>query len=696
MNPRAIAVVGASQRMSRGSRVLQNLKITGFDGAVCGINPNYQETQGFPCYPSISDVPHRVDCVVVAIPAPGVVGALESAHAAGARGAVVLSSGFGEGGHADTERVTRLRALAADGMHICGPNCYGVLNVHTGAAAFSGRIADPLVKGSVGLVSQSGGFANVIADPLMEDRNVGFSSVISCGNQLGLSVEDYLGYLVDDPATKIIAAFVEGFRNPGKLTDVARRAAAAGKPIIVLKSGRTEAGKEAARSHTGSLSGSTEVLTALLRRLGIIQVTGIDELIETIALFAVTDIARPITRDIVVVTGSGGEGSHVADAAAAAGLGMATLSDSVAGKIAEALPEFGAASNPLDGTGTIFESDDLFPRLFSAVLSDDRGDVVAVNLSARTPKESFAPMRQFAQAVVQAAESGDRTIVTYGTSALGSDDRLLIDTVRNAGIPYLAGTQYAMRAVASLYAYQQNRGTVAALPAPPPAGERRELPGGVLPFLTARDLLADFGIPVAESHLATSADEAADLADRIGYPVAVKAEAADLVHKSDIGGVVLGCRDREAVAAAYMQVTEKARAAGFTDVSGALVQAMPDAGVETIAGVTVDPVLGPAVVFGLGGIFVEMIRDVVTEVAPLSLEQAKDMIRRVRGASILDGARGRQPSDVDSLARILVALGDLAYRYADRVVSIDVNPILVGPSGAVAVDAFVELTENRP
>lgn len=684
--------------MSRGSRVLQNLHTTGFEGRVYGINPNYQQVQGFPCYASVSDIPGQVDCVVVAIPAPGVVDVLENAYAAGVRGAVVLSSGFGEGGHSDAERVARIAALADRGMSICGPNCYGVLNVHTGAAAFSGRIADPLVKGGVGLVSQSGGFSNVVADPLMEDRNVGFSSVISCGNQLGLSVEDYLGYLADDPATKVLAAFVEGFRNPAKLADAARRAAVAGKPIIVLKSGRTEAGKAAARSHTGALSGSTEVLTALLRRLGIIQVSGIDELIETIALFAVTDIARPISREIVVVTGSGGEGSHAADAAASAGLGMATLSDTVSARILDALPEFGAASNPLDGTGTIFESDDLFPRLFDAVLSDERDDVVAVNLSARTPKESFAPMRQFAHAVAKAAGSGRRTIVTYGTSALGSDDRQLIDTVQSARIPYLAGTQYAMRAIASLYEYQRNRGRVATAEplTPPKPAARADLPAGVLPFLTARDLLADFGVPVAETGLATSAEDAAALADRIGYPVAVKAEAANLVHKSDVGGVVLGCRDRDEVAAAYARVTERVRAAGYPDISGALVQAMPAGGVETIAGVTVDPVLGPAVVFGLGGIFVELIRDVVTEVAPLSLEEAKDMIGRVRGARILGGARGRQPSDVDSLARLLVGLGELAHQYAHRVVSIDVNPILVGPSGAVAVDALVELNESRP
>jgi acetate---CoA ligase (ADP-forming) len=697
MNPKTIAVVGASQRMSRGTRVLLNLRQAGFGGAAYGINPRYDEVEGFACHPTVRDVPDEVDCVVAAIPAAGVADALEEAYSAGVRAAVVLSSGFGEGGHADEDRVGRLRELAGAGMAICGPNCYGLLNLHTGAAPFSGRIANPLVKGNVGLVSQSGGFSNIISDPLMEDRGVGFSYLVSCGNQIGTTVEDYLEYLVEDEVTEVVAAFVEGVRQPDKLVTVAARARELGKPIIMLKSGRSEVGKQAARSHTGSLSGSTEILDSLLRRHGYVVVGGIDEMIETIALFSVLDIDRPISRDIVVITGSGGEGSHAADAAEDAGIGLAQLDEDLEQRLAAALPDFGAASNPIDGTGAMFENPDLFPSLFDAVLADNRNDLVAVNLGARKPREEWAPMRGFAKTVAAASTGTGKVVVTYGTSALGTDDRQLIETVHQAGIPFLAGTQNAMRAIAALYEYQQYRARPADEDRPRPGVPvRTDLPGGVLPFLTARDLLAPYGIPVVDTELAATAEDAVAAADRLGYPVVLKIEAAGLTHKSDAGGVVLGCRDAAAVRGAYDRILADVRDAGYFRHDGVLVQPMPDAVAETFAGVTVDPVLGPAVVFGLGGVFVEIIRDTVTATAPLSLGQAREMVQGIRGGQILRGARGRQPADVEAVAELLVGLGRFADAYRDRLVSVDVNPVLVraAGSGAVAVDLLVELRDG--
>jgi acetate---CoA ligase (ADP-forming) len=697
MNPKSIAVVGASQRMSRGTLVLLNLRKAGFGGAAYGINPRYDEVEGFPCYPSVRDVPDEVDCVVAAIPAAGVPDALEEAYSAGVRAAVVLSSGFGEGGHADDERVARLRDLAAGGMAICGPNCYGLLNLHTGAAPWSGRVAEPLAKGNVGLVSQSGGFSNVIADPLMEDRGVGFSYLVSCGNQIGTTVEDYLEYLVEDEQTKVVAAFVEGVRQPDKLVTVAARARELGKPIIVLKSGRSEVGKQAARSHTGSLSGSTEILDSLLRRHGYVVVGEIDQMIETIALFSVLDIERPISRDLIVITGSGGEGSHAADAAEDAGIGFAQLDEGLKQRLAAALPDFGAASNPIDGTGAMFENPDLFPSLFDAVLADNRNDLIAVNLGARKPKEEWAPMRSFAKTVAAASAGTGKVVVTYGTSALGTDDRLLVDTVHQAGIPFLAGSQRAMRAIASLYEYQQHRARAVEEHGPrPEVPVRTDLPGGVLPFLTARELLTPYGIPVVDTELATTADEAVAAAERLGYPVVLKIEAAGLTHKSDAGGVVLGCRDGAAVRDAYDRIVANVREAGYFQHDGVLVQPMPGFVAETFAGVTVDPILGPAVVFGLGGVFVEIIRDTVTATVPLSLSQARDMVLGIRGGQILRGARGREPADVEAVAELLVGLGHFADAYRDRLVSVDVNPVMVrtAGSGAVAVDLLVELRDG--
>lgn len=696
MNPKSIAVVGASRRMARGTRVLVNLKQTNWAGTAYAINPRYDDVEGFACYPSVSAVPGQVECVVVAVPADRVPGVLDDAFAAGTRAAVILSSGFGEGGHADAERVGRLRDLAARGMKICGPNCYGILNVRTGAAAFSGGVA-PLLPGPVGLVSQSGGFSNVIASPLMTDRAIGFSFLVSCGNQIGIGVERYLEYLVEDAGTAVVAAFVEGFHEPERLGRIAERARQLDKPVIVLKSGRSAAGKAAALSHTGSLAGSTEILTALLRRHGYVQVEGVDELCEAICLFTVLKNRRPFTREMVVITGSGGEASHVADAADTAGLSLASLADSTRARLEAVLPDFGSGANPVDGTGAMFENPEVFPELLDAVLADPQGGVVAVNLDGRQPRPGYAPMRAFAKVVAKAAETSDKVIVTYGTSALGAVDPDLVATLHAAGVPYLAGTQRAVRAIAALQEHRDycERAASAAASGPVAPAPRRDLPGGVLPFMTARELLVSFGVPVVRTELAATSDAAVAAAGRLGYPVAVKIEAAGLTHKSDAGCVALGCADADAVRRAFDTVVANARRAGASGIEGVLVQPMSHRAVETFAGVMCDPLLGPAVLFGLGGIFVEIMRDTVTEVPPLGLEQARDMVLAIRGRQILQGARGQAPADVEAIARALVGLGDFAVAYRDRLVSVDVNPLLVGPvgSGALAVDALVQLTD---
>jgi acetate---CoA ligase (ADP-forming) len=696
LKPKSIAVIGASQRRSRGTNVLLNLKKTGYTGTVYAINPRYDEVEGFSCFPTVSTVPEIVDCVVVAIPADGVAPALEDAYGAGTRGAAVLSSGFGEGGHADAERVGRLRALAARGMSICGPNCYGVLNVFTGAAAFSGGIAEPLLPGPVALISQSGGFTNAISDPLMEDRGIGFSYLISCGNQIGVSVEDYMEYLVDDPDTAVIAAFVEGFRKPDRLPVIGLRAREAGKPVIVLKSGRSEAGRAATLAHTGSLAGGAELLSSVLRRHGFVQVFGIDELIETIALFTTARLGLRFSRSMVAVTGSGGEGSHVADAAEEAGIEFVQLAESTKQRIEEILPEFGAATNPVDGTGAMFERAEVFESLMDAVLSDPNDGAVVVNLSLRDPgANGWAPMRGFARTLATKSRPSDRLMVAYSTSTLGQPDLEMLATLREAGIPFMAGTQHAMHALASLHGYGRSL-ELSNATAPNTAAALPDLPGGVLPFLQAREVLSGFGIPIIATALARTSEEAVGAARRIGYPVALKVEAPNLTHKTDAGAVVLDLEDGGAVRRAFESITARASEAGFSEISGVLVQPMSQFKLEAFAGVSVDPVVGPGVLFGLGGIFVELIRDVVIETPPLTIQVARDMIKGIRGAQIFAGVRGSRAADVEAVARILVGLGDFAIAYRDRLVAVDVNPILVGPAGegAIAVDALVVLRDG--
>jgi acetate---CoA ligase (ADP-forming) len=699
MNPKSIAVVGASQRVTRGTRVLQNLRTAKYTGKVYAVNPRFDEIEGFPCFPSVAEIPYHVDHVVAAIPASGVADVLEQSFEAGARGAVVLASGFGEGGHAEenADRVARVRALAKRGMDICGPNCYGVFNLRTGAAAFSGSIADPLTVGSVALVSQSGGFSNAISDPLMEDRMVGFSYLVSCGNQLGTSVEDYLGYFVEDENTTVAAAFVEGFREPWKLERVGERARELDKPIIVLKVGRTDTGRKAAMSHTGSIAGSPQILASMLDRYGIQLVDNVDELCEAIAMFAVMQNRRPFRREIIVVTGSGGEGAHVADAADRAGLAFAELSEQTKAGLVAVLPEFGATNNPVDGTGAMFEAPELFPGLLSSVLKEPEDRLIAINFGSRPPGGDFAPMRGFANTVAEQIGDHVGRVVGYTTCSLGPVDAPLARTLHNAGVPLLQGTEKSVKAMALLQKYMARREESYPAPATPRAAQPLSSAAGVLPFLDAKRVLEAFDVPVVESELATSAQGAVAAAERIGYPVALKVESPLIPHKSDAGCVVLGCKSKEAVRAAFDTIVERSTNAFVPTIDGVVVQAMAEGRIEAFAGITTDPLLGPAVVFGLGGVFIEILNDVVTEIPPIDVDRARRMILGIRGSSTLTGARGTEPADVDALVKVLVGLGELALAYQDSLVAVDVNPLMVGRhgEGVVAVDALFEVSDQK-
>jgi acetyltransferase len=696
MRPRSIAVVGATnKRVTRGNFVLRNIRTAKFKGGVYAVHPQYDEIEGYPCYKSIGAIPEAVDCVVAAVPAPGVIDLLEESRAAGVGAAVVLASGFGEAGHAAEERVARLRALAVRGMAICGPNCYGVLNLQTGAAAFSGPLAEPMVAGSVGLVSQSGGFSSLISDPLMEDRGIGFSFIVSCGNQISTSVESYMEYLVEDQGTKVIAAFVEGFREPWKLERIAARARELHKPIIVLKAGRSDAGRRAALSHTGSIAGSSEILSSMLRRYGIVQVDDLDELCETICVFAVSGAKPNTDRGIIVLTGSGGEGAHVADAMERVGLRLADLGTETRTAVASALPDFAAAGNPVDGTGAMFDNPDLLPELLSGLLRTSR-QLIAFNIGAHPPRGDYAPMRFFARVMRDFAKDYPGRFIAYTTSALGPVDRELADMLHGARIPLLLGTQRSMKAISLLFDWVK-------LPVRPGAGDRpRSLPAaeakfqaaGTLPFMAAKELLGAFGIPVVETALVQTASEAVKVAASLGYPVALKAESAALPHKSDAGCVVLGCRNENEVTEAFAKITTNAAKAGVSGIDGILVQPMAGKVAEVFAGITADPALGPAIVFGLGGIFIETIKDTVTEILPIDEWIALDMIHRLRGKAVLLGGRGTDEADIEALAKILVDLGNLALTYRNKLVSADLNPVMVGRrgQGAIAVDALVEMS----
>jgi acetyltransferase len=687
LEPRAVAVVGASQRPGPGARVIANLQSAGFKGGIFAVNPRYTDVLGAPCFPSVKEIPDAVDCIVAAVAADAVCAVLEDAHARGINAAIVLSAGFGEGGREDA-RTARLRALANKGMRICGPNCFGIVNARTGMAAFSGVVPKTLIPGTVALVSQSGSLGNFVFGPLMRDRKLGFSHFISCGNQLGATIEDYVAHLVDDPDVKVIGVIVEALQNPRKLMRAARLAQARKKSLVFVQVGKSTGGQVMIRSHTGALAGNSEILQAFLRRCGIVMARGYDEFVEMIELLAHAPFDGEIGEEVVLVSGSGGGAAVAADSLEDAGVRLSTLAPATRERLREVLPPFASVTNPIDATGVVYDDPALLPGLFDAILTQPGRPVVAASVIA-APVER---MRRIAGAIAEVARTSGRTIVAYQPSPLGAVDQEIVETLHAAHVPLLMGIGNAMGAIRALHRRTPIVDVAAvdaigepASSAKPPAWD----------FLAARQALVDAGVPVVLATLASSVEEAVAAQRQFAQPVALKAEASGLLHKSDIGCVRLGCTTADEVAVSYRAIIDNARKAGFENTK-VLVQPMVSGVAEAYAGIIDDPLYGPAICFGLGGIFIELLRQTVTDMAPLSEDDAMQMIQRLPAAGLLTGARGRAPGDVAALASLLVRLGAFAVAHVGLFRALDLNPIIVKPAGegVVAVDIAVEPVET--
>jgi acyl-CoA synthetase (NDP forming) len=708
MRPKSVAIIGASQRPPvsgparepRGNRVIRNLKNFGYLGQIVAINPKYSEVMACPCYPDIAAIPDPVDCVVLAVPNRHVPDLLDSAAAAGVRAAVVFSAGFAEIGAEGKQRQARLEALSRDhGFLICGPNCYGILNVFGKAPLFASAIPPGFLPGPVALVSQSGGLSTTIANALMLNRRVGLSHIVSCGNQSGASIEEYFNYFVEDENTRVIAAFVEGFKQPDKLLAVARKAAAHNKPLIILKGGRSEVSKRAAATHSGSLAGAAEVIDAAFRQTGIVSVRNLNELIDAVSVFSCDSFVNRYNggRRIGVLSGSGGECTLVSDAASNIGLEVPELTETTKSQLQEAVADFGNMNNPLDGTGAMYDDEKIFPRLLQALIDDANIDVVTINLEANDPRpKELKSGNRFAAAIEKAAASSNKPIACFSSVVGGPVDPEILLPLREAGVPLMEGAECAtatIRNLAEYHEFQTNWGATSAKDSAAPAPAKRLTPG-ILPVETSFRLFEEFGIAVVPTVLTRSGDEAAAVAERMGFPVALKIESAEITHKSDLGGVALRLTNAAEVRDAYARILSEVRHhAASAKIGGIVVQRMAGEGIEMILGVKRDPMFGPVVLCGFGGILVELLKDIAIGIPPLSHQQTRDMIQRLRGFTILGGVRGKPPADVDALCDAIVGVSRLAVTYRDQLAGLDINPLIVLPKGqgVVAIDALVEI-----
>ena len=493
LEPTSIAVVGASQRPGPGTRVIANLQSAGFQGEIFAVNPRYSEVLGCKCVASVSDLPKTVECLVVAVGAEAACSVLEEAHGHGIGAAVVLSAGFGEGRHLEAH-AARVRAVAEGGMRICGPNCFGIVSTRSGTASFSGVIPRTLISGSVALVSQSGSLGNFVFSPLMRDRKLGFSHFISCGNQLGTTIEDYAEYLVEDPNVKVIAVILEALKNPRKLAEVARRAHAQQKSMIFCQVGKSKSGQLVIGSHTGALAGNSEILQAFLRRCGIMTANSYDEFVEAIELLAHVPFDENLGQEVIIVSGSGGAAAVATDHLEQEGMVLRELRPQTKERLRAVLPAFASATNPIDATGVVYDDPALLPSLFDAILSEPGRPIIAASVIA-APVER---MRRIAAAIAETARSSGRTIVAYQPSPLGAVDDEIVNTLHAAGVPLLLGISHTMAALKHLSSRRDYTTRALHAPEQDSAPVRNSSPLSS-DFLTARQALTECGIPVVDA-----------------------------------------------------------------------------------------------------------------------------------------------------------------------------------------------------
>ncbi|MGH1561405.1 acetate--CoA ligase family protein [Mumia sp. DW29H23] len=685
--PRSVAVLGAStDPVKIGGRPIRFLKEHGFAGPVYPINPRATVVQGLPAFASLDDVEGEVDLALIALPSAAVLDAVHTCGRNGVKVATIFSAGFAELG-VEGEALQRevVEAAASYGMRILGPNCIGSMNRSVGAvgtfAAAVGHTIDLDAHARVALVSQSGAIAaHWVVEAVA--RGIDFDPWLSLGNGSDIQLADALAYLALDPGVDVIAVYLEGAADGDRLREALRVARDAGKPVVALKVGRSEVGAAAAASHTASLAGADQVFDALFAQYGVTRVESMAELLDV--SYAVAGGYLPTGRRVGLMTGSGGVGILMADEAADAGLEAAPLPVATQARLKEVWPAAGVV-NPVDLTAQLMNDPRLLPTFLDTVLDEGEYDAVVVALTYMGLFDPWTDLVVDALTQVR-AKHPDAPIVVSMLST--PEVRRAVEALH---IPVFEDASTAVRVLGTLADIgTRPPGAVHPVPA---LGEGTRLAG---PYteVGAKRLLADAGIPVVSDVLVTSAAGAARAAEDADGPVVLKVVSPDLAHKSDIGGVVLDVVGGEAAAAAYTAILDNVTAAApAARIDGVVVSPMIDDGTETILGAYNDPTFGPVVMFGLGGVFVEVLKDVTYRLAPIGPEEAEEMIREIKGFAMLDGARGRPPADVAALADALSALSVFAATHRDQLDSIDVNPFLVRPRGrgGVAVDALVVL-----
>jgi acyl-CoA synthetase (NDP forming) len=692
-NPRSVALIGATDKSRWSWSIFGNLQLHGFAGPVYLVNPRGVPVHGRDSYARVGDLPEPVDLAFVMVPTSAVLGVLTEVADAGIPSVVLLTSGFAEVGADGAELERQVVELARRrGLTILGPNGNGFINAAARITPYGLPIDDPLLSGPVGVVLQSGALASSVLT-FAQTRNVGVSLLVSMGNESMVSMTDVMRYLIDDDATRVIALFIESVRRPDEFIALAREALAKGKPIVAIKVGRSQTGARVARAHTGSLVGDDAVVDAVFGQHGVIRVDCLEDLIITAGLLAATG---PLPGNRVgFVTASGGASEIIADRAEDEGIEIPEFAPSTVERLRQVVPEFAATQNPVDVTGYILVDRNLLRNALTAVHDDPSLDalVVVTDLPRTLPADPTLIIDGFRQTGELIRRSA-KPIVVMGNT-LTDITPVGRDVASQTGFPgVLGGIHHGLTALGRAVRWSDlYRASLAAaspsLPAsvPPPLTIPDE-PGASWSEYRASAFVAEHGIPVVPSVLATDPVAAAEAANALGYPVVVKLAADEIEHKSDIGGVKVGLRDPAEVMAAYADVVAAGREVG-ADVHGALVQPQRSGGIELLVGIVTDPVWGQVLAVGLGGVWVEILRDTAVRVLPVDREQILQALRSLRGAQLFDGPRGTEKADLDTVADAIAAAAALADRLGGRLEALEINPLLVRGSQVEALDTLI-------
>ena len=697
MEPKSVAVVGATNRAgSVGLAVFRNILDSGYSGVLYPVNPRARSIQSVKAYPSLADIPDEIDMGVIIVPAESVVGVVKEAAEKKVKGLIIITAGFKEVGGRGVELERELKQIVDQhDISMIGPNCLGIINT-SDAISLNASFATKMPrKGKIAFISQSGALCTAVLD-YAEGRNVGFSKFISFGNKADVNEIDLLRYLKDDPETQVILMYLEDITNGRKFIEIARQITwEARKPMLALKSGRSERGAKAAASHTGSLAGSDTAYDAIFMQSGIQRVEGITELFH----YAIAFSRQPVPKGnkIAIVTNAGGPGIMATDAADRYDLDLANFTDETKAALREHLPPTASINNPVDIIGDA--THERYEKAIRQVLLDENVDGAIVILS---PQAMTRPL-ETAEIVPRVIEGIDKPVLC---SFMGIVD--VSEGVRYLeahGIPNYVFPESSVRAMAAMLRFghllrlekREVRRVAANRDAANDiiARKLKDTDRYFMPEYEANELLQCYGFPILPQRLITDAADIAEAAEHIDFPVAMKISSPDIIHKFDVGGVRLKIKDAEQAKRTYEEIVTSAQEfSPAADIQGVLMEKMARSGVEVILGATRDPKFGPIVMFGLGGTFVEAFKDVSFRLAPMWEISAEIMMRSIKAYKILEGVRGNPPSDIEAIKDCILRLSQMVTDHPE-IAELDINPLIVYPDGqgCVVADSRILLTK---